>query len=57
VKPGAAAYEQNSERIFELLYARRESWLRDAAGFGRFPKMLLLRNGKQEFQFVDHGGL
>jgi hypothetical protein len=52
---GAALHEQDAQRRLELLEARRQGGLGDAAQLGRLAEMALARQRDEVFELVDHG--
>src|SRR5262249_4826704 len=50
----AALYQQDPERLFQLLDAGRECGLAHARSLGRPAEMLLTRERNDVFEFVDH---
>jgi hypothetical protein len=45
--------QKDTERIFQLFDASRQSGLRDAASFGDAGEMLLARQSKEKFKLID----
>jgi hypothetical protein len=53
LKPRAAIDQKDTERIFQLFDASRQSGLGDAASFGGAGKMLFARQSKEKFKLID----
>jgi hypothetical protein len=50
---GMAIDQKDTERIFQLFDASRQSGLRDAASFGGAGEVLLARQSKEKFKFIN----
>jgi hypothetical protein len=53
LKSRAAIDQKDTERIFQLFDASRQSGLRDAASFGGAGEILFARQGKEKFKLID----
>jgi hypothetical protein len=53
LKSRAAIDQKDTERIFKLFDASRQSGLRDAASFGGAGEMLFARQSKEKFKLID----
>ena len=53
LKSRAAIDQKDTERIFQLFDASRQSGLRDAASFGGAGEVLFTRQSKEKFKLID----